>query len=67
MSLVMKKVTKKIIIFLLLLFCWIQWSNAQSQNLTQNIRGIVLDKETQRSIPGANVVISQLNKGTTTN
>lgn len=61
----MKKGAKKITVFFLLFFCWTQWSNAQSQNLTQNIRGTVLDKETQRTIPGANIVISELNKGTT--
>lgn len=36
----------------------------QAQQPTQNIRGTVLDKESQRSIPGANIVINPLNKGT---
>lgn len=36
----------------------------QAQQPTQSIRGTILDKESQRSIPGATIIINQLNKGT---
>lgn len=36
-----------------LLFFLLHFLTAHSQELTQNIRGTILDKETQRSIPGA--------------
>ncbi len=37
-----------------------------AQTPTQNLRGKVLDKETQQPIPAVSVIISPLNKGTTT-
>ncbi|MDR2928382.1 MAG: TonB-dependent receptor [Cytophagaceae bacterium] len=41
----------------LLLFCWIFAHTAASQDLTQTIRGRIVEKNTQEPIPGAHVII----------
>ena len=53
---------------LLILFTCILLSffDIQAQKPTQNIRGVVMDAETEKTLPGANIILVGKNKGTST-
>jgi hypothetical protein len=53
---------------LLILFTCILLSflDIQAQKPTQNIRGVVMDAETKKTLPGANIILVGKNKGTST-
>ncbi len=59
----MNSMKKLLILFTCILLSFL---DIQAQKPTQNIRGVVMDAETKKTLPGANIILVGKNKGTST-
>lgn len=59
-----KSICMKLLLLLAILFGALNYSNAQDRGI---LRGVISDKTTEATLPGATVVVAGTNNGTTTN